>query len=548
MRSGAKVAVVGGAFVLVAGGVGYGGYNLYTGLTGGSGPGGSGQGGINTQNAPVRTGPPAPEEVRSASDAFFAAWAKGEPGTAAQLTNNAADATAVLASYADEAHISGLKITPGTAVGTKVPFTVTGKVGTEDAAKPLSYESSLTVVRGRTTGKALVDWQPTVVHPELRKGETLKTGTASAPPIEAVDRNGKVLTREDHPSLGPVLDQLRKKYGEKADGKPGVELFIEPAEADQPTRTLLTLSKGVPGKLRTTLDAGVQAAAEKAVKRFEGGSVVALSRQSGAIRAIASNPASAFSPAVSGTKAPGSTLKVMTAAMFLEKGVLNPGTTVECPPDVTYEGRKINNLNHKGYGNIPFSRAFAVSCNSAFIKQIRKVGDDGALPAFAASHFGIGPEWQTGISTFDGKIPAGQGGEAAAQYIGQGQTQFNPLNIASITATATTGTFRQPYVVPADLDGRPFAKAPSSLSAATVQGIRSMMRLTATSGTAAKAMASVGGDKGAKTGSAELDGQEASDSWFTGYAGDLTAAAMVLKGGHGGDAAGPIVASVLNAR
>jgi cell division protein FtsI/penicillin-binding protein 2 len=61
-------------------------------------------------------------------------------------------------------------------------------------------------------------------------------------------------------------------------------------------------------------------------------------------------------------------------------------------------------------------------------------------------------------------------------------------------------------------------------------------------------MSAVGGsDKGAKTGSAEVDGKAAPDSWFTGFSGDVAAAAMVEGGGHGGDAAGPIVAQVLNA-
>lgn len=72
-----------------------------------------------------------------------------------------------------------------------------------------------------------------------------------------------------------------------------------------------------------------------------------------------------------------------------------------------------------------------------------------------------------------------------------------------------------------------------------------MMRLTATSGTGRTAMAPVGGDKGAKTGSAEVDGAGSPDSWFTGFSGDVAAAAMVEGGGHGGDAAGPIVAAVL---
>lgn len=74
-----------------------------------------------------------------------------------------------------------------------------------------------------------------------------------------------------------------------------------------------------------------------------------------------------------------------------------------------------------------------------------------------------------------------------------------------------------------------------------------MMRATAAWGTGARAMATVGGDKGAKTGSAEVDGQETSNSWFTGFSNDLAAAAVVQTGGHGGDAAGPVVAEVLRA-
>lgn len=73
------------------------------------------------------------------------------------------------------------------------------------------------------------------------------------------------------------------------------------------------------------------------------------------------------------------------------------------------------------------------------------------------------------------------------------------------------------------------------------------MRRTATSGTGAAAMAGLGGDIGAKTGTAEVGSQTNSNSWFTGYRGDVAAAAVPLDGGHGGDAAGPIVAAVLRA-
>ena len=116
--------------------------------------------------------------------------------------------------------------------------------------------------------------------------------------------------------------------------------------------------------------------------------------------------------------------------------------------------------------------------------------------------------------------------------------------MASVTATAMTGVFRQPVIVPRALDGRELATA-KGLSSGTVAQLRSMMNRTAVSGTASQVMAGLGGSVGAKTGSAEVDGQAVSNSWFTGYRNDMAAAAMTQEGGHGGEAAGPIVAAVL---
>ncbi len=93
---------------------------------------------------------------------------------------------------------------------------------------------------------------------------------------------------------------------------------------------------------------------------------------------------------------------------------------------------------------------------------------------------------------------------------------------------------------------REFATA-APLSTGVAKGLRTMMNAAATNGTAAKAMAGVPSPKGAKTGSAEVGNQATSNSWFTGYSGDLAAAAVVQAGGHGGDAAGPVVAQVLKA-
>ncbi|WP_434590727.1 penicillin-binding transpeptidase domain-containing protein [Streptomyces sp. A5-4] len=542
MRSGAKAAIVGGVFLVATGGVAYGGYTLLSGESDETGPD------VNTRSAPRKTGPPSVSEVDRTTKAFLTAWSKGDVRAAADLTNNAAAARPALDAYRTVAHVSAVTLTPGAPVGAKVPFTVKATVTYPEAkSKPWSYASELTVVRGLTTGAPLVDWAPAVVHPRLKADDRLTAGEAAAPPIKAVDRDGAELTKEKYPSLGPVLDTLREKYGKRAGGKPGVELAIEGADGEAPVRSLLTLTKGRPGKLTTTLDAGIQAAAEKAVRRYRNSSVVAVKPSTGEIRAVANNRDDAFNAAMLGKQAPGSTMKIVTAAMLLEKGLVGADRPVECPADVMYQGRTFHNLDNFDIKNGTFTQSFAKSCNTAFIKQIDDTKDDAALAKEAQEVFGIGLDWQTGVTSADGSVPMASGGEAAAQYIGQGTVQMNVLNMASVTATAKTGTFRQPVLVPRSLDGREIAQAPRSLPGGVSEQLRTMMRVTASSGTGAQAMASVGGDKGAKTGSAEVDGQGTSNSWFTGFSDDVAAAAVVESGGHGGDAAGPLVATVLRA-
>lgn len=542
MRSGAKVAVVGGVFVLVAGGLGYGVYDVVL--------GGGEAGGTESPSASseVKTGPPGREEVQETAKGFLEAWASGDASAAALLTNNETAAEPLLTGYAEEAHVTKAVITPGAAVGTKVPYTVKATVSFEGRTKPWSYSSELTVVRGLTTGKALVDWQPAVIHPQLTEGAVLRTGESSTAAIEALDHNDEVLDKETYPSLGPILDSLREKYGDEAGGSPGIETWIEPADEQLPDTTLLTLAKGKPGKLRTTLDADAQAAAEKAVQQFSGASVVAVRPSTGSIRAVANNPATGFNAAMQGKQAPGSTMKIVTAAMLLEKGLVSATGPVECPKEATWQNRTFHNLNHF---ELPptdtFTTSFARSCNTAFIKLIDDTEDDAALAKEARDVFGIGLNWRTGVVSTDGSVPEETGGAAAEQYIGQGTVQMNALNIASITATARTGTFRQPVLVPQSLDDRQLATASRSLSPSVTRQLNDMMRATASWGTGKAAMASVGGDKGAKTGSAEVDGQATSNSWFTGFSNDLAAAAVVQSGGHGGDAAGPVVAAVLRA-
>ncbi|GHF10254.1 MULTISPECIES: penicillin-binding transpeptidase domain-containing protein [Streptomyces] len=534
MHKGAKYAVGGVAAALV-GAAGLGVWNIADAI---GGDGGS----AHTEAAPVETGPPSAREVESAARDFLAAWEAGDTEKAAGLTDNVQAATAALTGYREAARIEKVTFRQAAASGATVPFTVTAEVALGAQRSTWTYESSLAVVRGRGSGRPLVDWQPAVLHPQLAAGESLKTAATEAPQITAVDRDGKELDPKEYPSLAPLLPELRKRFGEKAGGEPGVEVRSQGA-GGAPGKTLFVVSKGKPGTLRTTIDAGAQRAAEAAVARHADASVVSVRPSTGEILAIANAQKTGFNAAVGGTTAPGSTMKIVTSAALLEQGKAAPSKPLPCPKFATY-GMQFHNVEKSENPGATFAQDFAASCNTAFISLAGQLSDT-ALADEARDVFGIGLDWKAGISTFDGKVPSDSGAGKAAAMIGQGRVQMNPLTMASVAATVRNGSFKQPYLVDPSVDGRELARAPRSLPSGVASDLRSMMRLTATAGTGATAMSGLGGDIGAKTGSAEVDGQTAPNGWFTAYRGDVAAAAVVPQGGHGGDSAGPIVAAVL---
>jgi hypothetical protein len=365
MRKGAKAAVIGGVFAIMVGGAGYGAYNVVTAVTG--------SGGSSTAGAPSprRTGPPTADEVKDVSQKFLAAWAKSDPDSASRYTNNAEAALSALTGWHDDAHITHTTLTAGAPSGPEVPFKVKATVSYEGKKKSLSYDSSLKVVRGLNTGRALVDWQTAVVHPDMRRGDILVTGEASTPPIEAVDRSGNVLTKEKYPSLGPILDQLREKYGDTAGGRAGVETYIQRESEDAGTKTLITLVKGKAGELRTTLSATAQAAAERAVKSFDESSVVAVQPSTGQVLAVANHRRDGFNAAFQGEQAPGSTMKVITAALLIDNGVASVNSPAPCPDTATWQSQTFHNLpGMKANEGANLADSFARSCNTAFVKLI----------------------------------------------------------------------------------------------------------------------------------------------------------------------------------
>ncbi|MFF7720798.1 penicillin-binding transpeptidase domain-containing protein [Streptomyces luteogriseus] len=538
-----RPAVVGGMIAVVVVSAGAGAYALF-------GGGAAADDGTRAadQKAKVKTGPLSRSEVTGAARAFLTAWQSGKVPQAAAVTDDPSAARPLLTGYTKDAHIKDVTLTPGRPAGDKVPFSVKGTVSYKGTDKPLAYDSALTVTRRTSDGKPLVDWHSAVVHPDLKDGDELVTGEAGTPPVKALDRDGGELTKATYASIGPILDGLREKYGKKAGGKAGIELRVVRGKAakakDLSDKTLLELSKGTPGTVKTTLDPALQAAAEKQVANKARSSVVLLRVSTGEILAAA-NASPGFNTAFQGSLAPGSTMKVITSSLLLEKGLASADKKHPCPKYFTYGHWKFQNDDKFEIKNGTFKASFARSCNTAFISQAPKLKNDD-LTKEAQQVFGLGlNNWAIGVPTFDGAVPVQSAAQMGASLIGQGGVRMNPLNMASVSATVKSGTFHQPYLVSPDVDGRTLAKASRTMPASTLSQLRELMSYTAAHGTAAEAMSGVGGDVGAKTGSAEVDGQKKPNGWFTAYRGDLAAAGVVQQGGHGGSTAGPIVAALL---
>ncbi|WP_181768216.1 penicillin-binding transpeptidase domain-containing protein [Streptomyces albidus (ex Kaewkla and Franco 2022)] len=545
MRDTQKMALIGGAAAVVVGATGFGVYAL----VGGDSKEGD-KGGVASSDGKgdkkVETGPPSEAEVRTTAQRFLTAWSSGDAKSAAKLTDDKTQAAAGLKSYHDDARVSKVALSPSSPSGAKVPFDVNAQIGYQTQRAAWAYSSSLEVVRNKKTGDAVVDWKPSVLNPKLKDGQKVKTGKAGTPPIKAVDRNGAALTKEEHPMLASILDDLRKRYGDKTDGTPGIETRIVDAKGKDTGTTLRTLSKGTPGTLKTTLDKDMQVVTEQSVKGKPKAAAVAIQPSTGEVRAVANSPADGFNNAFRGSLAPGSTMKVITSALLLDKGLASPGKQHPCPKYHTYGGWKFQNDDKFEIKDGTFAQSFARSCNTAFISQAEKL-EDGDLSKEAREVFGIGQNWQVGTGTFDGSVPVQSDAQMASSLIGQGGVRMNPLNMASVAATVQSGTFKQPLIVSPSLDDRTISKASREMKPQTKSDLKSLMQLTAASGTAAKPMAGLSGDVGAKTGSAEVDGQKKPNAWFTAYNGDIAAAAVVPASGHGSDNAGPVVRKILDA-
>ncbi|MDT7781701.1 MAG: hypothetical protein QOF58_120 [Pseudonocardiales bacterium] len=380
----------------------------------------------------------------------------------------------------------------------------------------LKYDIKIPMQKADTTWK--IHWTPTIIHPQLTEGASLTYRTALA--------DGALLGRDGKPLVaGTIPDGIYKAVTGQAGNVKGTDGW-EVGITTGGTFTALDGKKPESGeKITVTIDPARQQAAQAAVDALpQGAAIVAIEAGSSEILAVAQNKSLSGTNPFIGRYAPGSTMKIVTAAAAMNAGLVNANATVACPQTATIGTRTVNNAGF-GQPSIAFHSAFAISCNTTFADLGSKLPPN-ALPDMA-KRFGLGADWTIqGADTNTGKVPPASGDQQVENSFGQGNVVASPFGMALVAATVASGRTPTPTL----MRGKP--PVPNDVAAAppgnVLPALRTMMREVVTSGTA-KQLAGIPNLYG-KTGTAEAGGGTA-HGWFVGYQGNVAFAVLVENAG-----------------
>ena len=336
--------------------------------------------------------------------------------------------------------------------------------------------------------------------------------------------------------------------------------------------------------LQVTLDAAVQAEAERQLRGLRGACAV-IDPRSGEVLALASAPTfdpNDFVPVLSrelysqlaadaskpllnrvtgGVYAPGSTFKPVTALAGLAGG-LGADETYACDGVFALGAMRLRCASRWGHGELDLKQALMKSCNPYFCNLGMTVGTNALLGAARA--FGLGA--RTGIDfgvDAAGVVPDGDwklrtygqkwfSGDLAQISIGQGMLLVSPLQMARVAGALGTGWLVTPRLkrdVPTERSRLPF-------SAEALQTVRAGMRMVVAGDGASRGTGWRGGEGvpvsvSGKTGTAEVGAgaTRRKNTWFIAFApseAPRVAVAMVVENGEsGGGTTAPKVAAVL---
>ncbi len=345
-------------------------------------------------------------------------------------------------------------------------------------------------------------------------------------PGVVITPQAELLATDDH--FAPALiSQVKKAVIDQLDGQAGWRV-VSLNQNNVDVAVLHEVEPSPAPSISISLDRAVQNAAQRAVdNQRRQAMIVVIKPSTGEILAVAQNSAAdAVGPlATTGLYPPGSTFKMITAGAALERDLASPNTLLGCPGQIDIGHRTIPNYGGFDLGVVPMSRAFASSCNTTFAELASRMPPRGLTQE--ASQYGIGLDYQVdGLSTVTGSVPPTVDlAERTEDGFGQGKVVASPFGMAMVAATVAAGKTPVPRLI----EGRSTTVTGDTapISEKVIDGLRPMMRLVVTNGTA-KDIAGCGAVFG-KTGEAEFPG--GSHSWFAGYRGDMAFAALIVGGG-----------------
>jgi hypothetical protein len=506
----------------------------------------------------IPTGKTAQQDGEQIAAAFLTAWRAGNLTKAANYTDAPAAARTGLAAYAKDLQLKKFAATPSSvsaATGStaaapreSVKFAVSASVaagtGTNAVRATWPYHSTLVAYQQPKSAVWFVAWQPDVVAPNVTSATHLTTVLVPPTVTMVTDTSGRDITRYGDPGLDTIAGLLKASAPATEGASAGLDVEIA-TKADKPVAGSQAeiIAPGNYPTLGTTISAKAEAAARSAVAMHKESSMVAIQPSTGHILAIANN-AGYNDFALTADVAPGSAMKVITSTALFNDG-LTPQSPVACPAAYTVTG--ITYHNDQGESEppgTPFVTDFAQSCNNAFTTQWQSLY--GKLAGTAKKYYGLDQQWDIGLgglaaSYFNAPASA-SGSELAQEAFGEGKLVASPLAMASVAATVDTGTFKQPVL---RLTAKQLTATP--LPASTDADLKTVMRAVVTSGTAAGL--GFGPTVYAKTGTADIQGQDQPNSWLVAFdpTRDIAVAALVVNAGYGAQYAGPEVVAFLKA-
>jgi penicillin-binding protein A len=522
---------------------------------------------------------------RQAARAFAEAWTRGDyPAMYALLTAEAKQrvpAARFAASYRRAAKVATLSsVTAGRPGEPRDGTAAVPVVLRTRLFGTLSGRIALPVVDA--DDGAAIDWRPYLVHPGLRRGETLSRSTTMPPRAAIQARDGTPLAEGEArlSELGALASEIAGRVGPAPPERagelarrgvpPGAPVGISGLEREFDAelagraggelragdRVLASVAPQRGRTVRTTIDPDIQRAAVEALAGRFGG-VAAIRPSDGEVLALAGIAHSAPQP-------PGSVFKIITLAGALEAGVAKTTSKYPVQTSATLEGVEVQNAHGEACGGT-LRNAFAHSCNSVFAPMGAELGAERLVAAAERFGFNKDPGLAGAMrSTIPAAAEIGDDLAVGSTAIGQGKVLATPLTMAAVAgAIATDGLLVRPTLRKGADPERARATSP-----AAAKTIGRFMRAVVTSGTGVGA-AIEGVKVAGKTGTAELrdttnsdpdpedpdappvDDRTDTDAWFAAYAParrPRVAVSVLLVGqGAGGETAAPAAKLVLQA-